>query len=59
MISVVVPDEAFDAWLFATRRQGVDAVWRRGRRVIRDGEHLARTGLKAAFRSAMLPLEAG
>jgi formimidoylglutamate deiminase len=46
-------DQWLDAWIFAAARPAVEAVWVRGRRVVADGRHVARTRIDRAFRLAL------
>ncbi|WP_458095030.1 formimidoylglutamate deiminase [Roseomonas sp. WA12] len=46
-------DEALDSWIFAAADRGVDAVWCAGRPVVRDGRHVARDAIAAAYGAAM------
>jgi formiminoglutamate deiminase len=44
-------DALIDRWVFA--QGGVDSVWRAGRRVVRDGRHVARDGIAARYRETL------
>jgi len=46
-------DALLDAWIFAARPAVVSAVWRRGRRVVAAGAHVARAAVAARYRSRM------
>lgn len=46
-------DRALDHWIFAAREGVVEAVWRRGRQVVRQGRHVARPQIVAAFEGAL------
>jgi formimidoylglutamate deiminase len=43
-------DDVLDAWIFAARRPAVDRVWRAGRLVVKDGEHVCRPEIDRAYR---------
>jgi formiminoglutamate deiminase len=45
-------DGWLDGWIFATAG-GVDTVWRRGSKVVRDGRHIARTRIERAYRTTL------
>ena len=49
-------DALLDAWVFAGQRGMVDAVWRRGRQVVRGGRHVARDGIVNRYRAAVAGL---
>jgi len=42
-------DALLDSWIFATRSDAIDRVWRRGRCVVRNGRHVAREGIARRF----------
>jgi formiminoglutamate deiminase len=46
-------DALLDAWVFAGQRDLVEAVWRRGRQVVRGGRHVARDGVMRRYRAAV------
>lgn len=46
-------DAVLDSWIMAARTPAVAGVWRRGRRVVTDGEHHAREAIEARFRQAL------
>lgn len=46
-------DALLDAWIFAARGGAVDCVWRRGRKFVSDGRHLARPAIAARYRTAL------
>ncbi|HUN26222.1 MAG TPA: formimidoylglutamate deiminase [Steroidobacteraceae bacterium] len=46
-------DELLDAWIFAARAPVVSAVWRRGRRVVTHGAHIARAAVASRYRTLM------
>lgn len=52
------PDEILGRWVFAARRPVVDCVWRRGRKVVAGGRHLARDAIEARYRDALERLRA-
>lgn len=43
--SAPLEDRALDHWIFVAGDQSIDAVWRRGRQVVRDGRHIARQSI--------------
>ena len=43
-------DALIDGWVFAARTGAVDCVWRRGRKVVADGRHVASAAIAAAYR---------
>lgn len=49
-------DALLDAWVFAGQRSLVDAVWRRGRQVVREGRHVARAAVTRRYREAVVGL---
>ena len=49
-------DALLDAWVFAGQRGFVDAVWRRGRPVVRGGRHDAREDVVRRYRAAVTAL---
>ena len=49
-------DALIDAWLFAAQRSAIDAVWRRGRRVVEGGRHIARDAIVDRYRRAIAAL---
>ena len=46
-------DAALDAWVFAGGAGWVSDVWSGGRRVVREGRHVARGAVEAAYRASM------
>jgi formiminoglutamate deiminase len=52
------PDEIIGRWVFAARRPVVDCVWRRGRKVVSGGRHLARSAIVARYQDALGRLRA-
>lgn len=42
-------DLALDHWIFASRGGAVEAVWRHGHQIVRDGRHVARTEISSAY----------
>jgi formiminoglutamate deiminase len=42
-----------DAWIFAAGAAGVDGVWRRGRKVVSGGRHIAAPAIGAAYRQTL------
>ncbi len=49
-------DALFDGWIFAARTGAVDCVWRRGRKVVSGGRHVAADAISAAYRRTMKKL---
>jgi formiminoglutamate deiminase len=46
-------DALLDGWIFAARGGAVDCVWRRGRKVVIAGRHIARDGIATRYRAAL------
>jgi formiminoglutamate deiminase len=46
-------DALVDGWIFAARGRAVDCVWRRGRKVVSDGRHIARDAIANRYRAAL------
>lgn len=46
-------DALLDSWIFGTRSDAVDCVWRHGRRVVRGGRHVAREAIESRYRATM------
>jgi formiminoglutamate deiminase len=46
-------DALLDSWIFAGRDRMVDCVWRYGRKVVSDGQHIRRDAIRARYRSAL------
>ncbi|MEO1494634.1 MAG: formimidoylglutamate deiminase [Pseudomonadota bacterium] len=51
-------DALLDGWIFAGDDTIVKDVWSAGRHVVRDGRHIARDRIEAAYRSAITDLRA-
>jgi formiminoglutamate deiminase len=49
-------DAVLDSWIFAARGGAVKNVWRRGRKVVSEGRHVAREAIAARFRGALADL---
>ncbi len=49
-------DALLDGWIFAAREPVVDCVWRRGRKVVAGGRHLARDAVAARYSQALAKL---
>jgi cytosine/adenosine deaminase-related metal-dependent hydrolase len=49
-------DALIDGWLFAARESAIDCVWRHGRKVVADGEHVRRNEIVARYRKALAKL---
>jgi formimidoylglutamate deiminase len=50
------PEMVLDSWIFAGGRDVVSDVWRRGRRVVAAGRHIARDAIAARYRRTMIKL---
>ncbi|HTX24086.1 MAG TPA: formimidoylglutamate deiminase [Steroidobacteraceae bacterium] len=46
-------DALLDSWIFAARGGVIDCVWRRGRKVVSGGVHLARDAVAARYRRTL------
>jgi formiminoglutamate deiminase len=46
-------DSLLDSWIFGTRSSPIDGVWRHGRRIVRNGRHVARDAIEARYRAAV------
>ncbi len=46
-------DAALDRWIFAAREPAVEAVWRRGRQVVREGRHIHRAEISRRYGQAL------
>ena len=51
-----VGDDLLDAWIFATSQSVVTDTWSAGRHIVKDGHHVARASVEAAFRATMARL---
>jgi formimidoylglutamate deiminase len=49
-------DRILDAWIFAGSDRMVTDVWSAGRHQVRDGRHIARDAITAAYRAVMRDL---
>jgi cytosine/adenosine deaminase-related metal-dependent hydrolase len=49
-------DALLDAWIFAAAANPIRSVWAAGRPVVRDGRHIGRDAVEAAFRRVMVDL---
>lgn len=49
-------DALLDGWIFAARASAVDAVWRRGSKVVEGGRHVNRTAITARYRQTLAKL---
>lgn len=49
-------DALFDAWIFTANRPVVDCVWRRGRKYVESGRHIARDEITMRYRNALCNL---
>lgn len=52
-------DTTLDSFIFAGDSHMVRDVWAAGRHVVRDGRHIARQAIEAAYRAAVKPLRDG
>ena len=52
-------DTALDAFVFAGGREMVRDVWSAGRHLVREGRHVRRDAVEAAYRAAVAPLRQG
>jgi formimidoylglutamate deiminase len=50
-------DQLLDTWIFAGTDAAVSDVWAAGRHVVRDGIHVARDAITAAYRATLRRLE--
>ncbi len=46
-------DHALDHWIFVTGDGSVDAVWRRGRQLVKEGRHVARPDIVRRYATAL------
>jgi cytosine/adenosine deaminase-related metal-dependent hydrolase len=46
-------DRLFDSWIFSAGCSGVDCVWRRGRKLVSKGEHVARAPIIRRYRAVL------
>jgi len=49
-------DAILDSWIFAARGGAVENVWRRGRKIVSHGRHVARDAIAAGYRKALTDL---
>jgi formimidoylglutamate deiminase len=49
-------DAILDSWIFAARDQAVDCVWRRGRKLVTRGRHVARDVVETRYRRTLARL---
>jgi cytosine/adenosine deaminase-related metal-dependent hydrolase len=52
-LSCRASDALLDAWIFASAGDVVDCVWIAGKKLVRDGRHLAREKIETEFVKAM------
>ena len=52
-------DQPLDRWIFTRGREAVDAVWRRGRRLVAQGRHVARDAIAARYAGTVRRLRSG
>ena len=46
-------DRLLDSWIFVAGARGLDCVWRRGRKVVSGGRHIARDPIVSRFRRVL------
>lgn len=46
-------DALLDSWLFAARNGALRGVWRNGRQLVRDGQHVNREAISMRYRAAL------
>ena len=46
-------DQLLDSWIFAAGNRGIDCVWRRGRKIVKKGKHIARGAILSRYRSTL------
>jgi formiminoglutamate deiminase len=49
-------DALLDGLIFAAGRDTIDCVWRRGRKVVSEGRHIARDTIRARYRATLVRL---
>ena len=49
-------DGWLDGWIFASRSDSIDCVWRRGRKVVAAGQHVARQRIVSRYRTILTDL---
>ncbi|MGO4706800.1 formimidoylglutamate deiminase [Microvirga sp. 2MCAF38] len=49
-------DTVLDTWIFASRRQVIDCVWRYGKKVVADGYHVDRAAIEIRYRATLARL---
>lgn len=49
-------DALLDGWIFAARTGVIDSVWRRGRKVVTGGRHVARDAIATRYRGTLARL---
>jgi len=49
-------DAWIDGWIFASRHDAIDCVWRRGRKMVASGRHIARETIIARYRKILTSL---
>ena len=49
-------DDMLDAWIFASRNNAVDCVWRHGEKLVSGGRHHARDAIEPRFKAVMRKL---
>jgi formimidoylglutamate deiminase len=43
-------DQLLDSWIFAANRDCIDAVWRHGRKLVAQGQHIAAESIKTRYK---------
>ena len=46
-------DRLLDSWIFAAGSRGIDCVWRRGKKMVRGGRHVARNSIIRRYRTTL------
>jgi len=49
-------DAWLDGWIFASRQDAIDCVWRRGQKMVSNGRHIARETIIARYRTVLTAL---
>jgi formimidoylglutamate deiminase len=53
VLAALAPGQLLDGWIFAADDRVVKDVWSAGRRVVRDGRHVARDAIEKRYRRAV------
>jgi formimidoylglutamate deiminase len=46
-------DQLLDSWVFAANRDGIDVVWRHGRKLVSNGRHIAAEPIKTRYKKVL------